>query len=199
MGQIWHSSHLWSGSSDCGARPRLCRNGKSRRDDLAQCRSWIRANLPEIDEIAVNSTAVAAMLASKDGNIAAVCTPLAAEQYGLKPVSMKVQDSENNITRFFVVGNAKSVISGYDKTSMLFTVKNEKGTLSKILHIFENNNINIVMIESRPSKNINWEYIFYVDIEGHKDEQNVKMALSGIAQQTQSLRILGSYPNAQSQ
>ena len=163
---------------------------------MAQSREWLRKNLPNVVELSLNSTAQGAELAKDNNTIAAICTDLAAKECGLELIADRIESNENNCTRFFIVGSIESKISGKDKTSMLFTVKHKTGALNEILNIFANHGINIAMIESRPDKNINWEYIFYLDIEGHKNDEKVKQTLAEVEKSVQFLRIFGSYPIA---
>ena len=160
---------------------------------IAQSRVWLRKNLPNITEISANSTAKAAEIAAENAQIAAICTESAAEHYGLSLLAKRIEDNSTNSTRFFVVGSTYNRPSGADKTTMLFTVKNNKGALSDILNIFKQHDINILMIESRPDKNVNWEYIFYLDIEGNLEDENVANALREVKENVQYLNILGSY------
>jgi len=163
---------------------------------IAQSRAWLRKNLLNVIEVSANSTAKAAEMAAEKNNMAAICTETAAEHYGLGLLAQRIENNSANSTRFFVVGSSTPRPSGNDKTTMLFTVKNDKGALSEILNIFKSYDINILMIESRPDKNVNWEYIFYLDIEGHLENGNIASALGEVQKNVQFLNILGSYPTA---
>lgn len=163
---------------------------------IAQCRRWLDANLPGIPLVDVASTAVAAQIASEDYSSAAIASELAASLYDLKEVRSRIEDQVNNITRFLVISRKGCDRSGNDKTSVLFSVKDEPGILFRMLEPFAKRGINLSKIESRPFKQKAWEYIFFLDLFGHDSEPEVASALEELRGCCQFLKILGSYPRS---
>jgi chorismate mutase/prephenate dehydratase len=163
---------------------------------LAQCRDWLERNMPSIPLITIESTARAAEIASGDPSCAAVASKLAAELYDLKIVRGNIQDNPNNLTRFLIIGHKTLKKTSVDKTSLVFSVKDRVGVLHEILGIFAKQSINLTKIESRPSKQKAWDYYFFLDFEGHLEEESVKYALQQLEKETVFLKILGSYPRA---
>lgn len=164
---------------------------------FGQCRIWLRENLPGVDLIEVSSTTRAAQIAAKEKNSACIASLLAAKVYKLRATSRDIEDSPHNVTRFFVIGKADTGITGCDKTSILFSIKDKVGALHEMLMPFKRNRINLTKIESRPSKRKAWDYYFFVDLSGHKNEPRVKMALSELESKCKFLKILGSYPSGE--
>ncbi len=163
---------------------------------FGQCRLWLQEKLPNAELIEVSSTTRAAQIAAKEKNSACIASLLAAKVYGLKVLAADIEDSPHNITRFFVIGNTEVGQTGSDKTSLLFSIKDKVGALYEMLLPFKNNRINLTRIESRPSKKKAWEYYFFVDLEGHKDDARVKKALGQLENKCRFLKVLGSYPVA---
>lgn len=166
---------------------------------LAQCRQWLRVNLPQAEAITAPSTSAAAatVAAAQDPSQAALATAAAAEHYGLKVLAHNVEDQPNNRTRFFVIGNTAPERTGMDKTSVLFTTRHRSGALYAALAPFSAHQISLTLIQSRPSPaKLEGPYIFYVDFEGHQDDLAVRQALSELRELTQTLKVLGSYPQA---
>ena len=163
----------------------------------AQCRDWLEQNLPNIPIIEETSTAAAAKHASKDPSSAAVASELAATIYNLKFVKKGIEDHKHNYTRFLVIAENFSPKTGKDKTSIMFSVKDKPGALYSILQPFAKHKINLTKIESRPSRRKAWEYIFFVDTEGHIDDKNVKKAIDEVKKECLYLKVLGSYPSAE--
>ncbi len=163
---------------------------------LAQARAWLDKHLPHAQRIEVESTAKAAELALEDEAAAAVASRAAATVYNLNILASNIQENLNNYTRFLVIGKKKLRRTGRDKTSVLFAVKDEAGALYKALEPFYKHGVNLTKIESRPSKEKSWDYVFFVDIEGHADEEKVKKALEELKERTKLVRLLGSYPSA---
>jgi chorismate mutase/prephenate dehydratase len=166
----------------------------SRDSALAQCRQWLQNNLPQAEFIAVSSTTRGVQLAKKDKTAAAIASELASSLYGVKILAQGIEDVAGNVTRFLVIGHTASEKSGYDKTSIMFSLKDRVGALYSSLKPFQKYNINLTKIESRPSKRRAWEYIFFVDFQGYKTDPNVVKALKEINKQCMFLKILGSYP-----
>lgn len=161
---------------------------------FGQCRLWLRENLPPVDMIEVASTTRAAEIASREKNSACIASLLAAKVYKLKVIARDIEDSPHNITRFLVIGKDNVPASGFDKTSILFSIKDRVGALHDMLLAFKKNKINLTKIESRPSKKKAWDYYFYVDLEGHTDSPRVKKALAALENRCKFLKVLGSYP-----
>lgn len=165
---------------------------------FGQCRSWILTNFPDADLVEVSSTTKAAQLAvdnAKDG-AAALGGPLAAEMYGLTLLEESIQDRATNTTRFLVIGEKTCPPTGNDRTSILFAIHDRPGSLVNALKSFDDFQINMSKIESRPSKRKDWEYIFYVDLAGHCQDQKVADALAELAKHCSLVKLLGSYPDA---
>ena len=161
---------------------------------IAQCRNWLESNLPKIAVSDVPSTARAAELCTDDPSAAAIASELAGELYGLKVVRSRIEDNINNFTRFLVLSQRPPERTGKDKTSIMLSVKDKVGALYDLLRPFASYGINMTKIESRPSRRKAWEYIFFVDVEGHVEEDRVKKAIEEIKGRCLFLKILGSYP-----
>ncbi len=170
----------------------------SKQEALGQCRRWLADNLSGIETEAVNSTAVAAEIASKSDS-AAVAGILASELYGLDVIAENIQDASGNTTRFLVIGRQCGAPTGDDKTSVYFGVKDKVGALHDALDALKTGGINMTKIESRPSRNKAWEYYFFVDFEGHADELHVQNALNELKSHCAVLTVLGSYPRTEMQ
>ena len=161
---------------------------------FAQCRNWLQGHLAGVEKREVGSTAEAAERASKDPSVAAVAGTLAAEIYGVPVVAEHIEDSPYNITRFFVIAERMAERTGKDKTSVVISIKDEPGALRRLLKAFDDNKINLTRIESRPSKRRAWEYNFYLDIEGHVQDEPVMRTLRELEAHVRHLEVLGSYP-----
>lgn len=164
---------------------------------LAQCQKYLREKLLNVETRFALSTADAAREVANSGlnNQAAIANKKAAEVYGLEVIAEGIQDERNNMTRFIMVGLNDSMIrTGYDKTSIIFSLEDRPGSLYRILDIFNLWDINLTKIESRPAKSQLGKYIFFVDLEGHREEQDVKDALTMVNRKTSFFRIIGSYP-----
>ena len=163
---------------------------------LAQCREWISKSLPKAEIIEVSSTAKGVESAKLYIGSAGIGSELSAAHYGLNIVAKNIQDHANNVTRFLVIGKAvpKKALR-HNKTSVLFTVKNEPGALFSALEALKRYGVNMTKIESRPNASKNWEYVFFIDVEGFIDDENVKSAVREMEKSTEFLKILGSYPD----
>ena len=162
---------------------------------LAQCRGWLARRFPSIPVDEVASTAHAAIRAAEDESVAAISSALAKEVYGLETVAANIEDQSNNITRFVVIGKLRTRPSGDDKTSLVFSVQDKPGVLHQMLQPFARSRINLTKIESRPIKNKPWEYVFFLDMRGHREQSAVKKAIAGLEKHCLFLKILGSYPS----
>lgn len=165
---------------------------------FAQCKLWLRSNLPsDLEFIEVSSTTYAAELASKDKTSAAIASKLAAKEYNLNILFENIQDNPDNRTRFLVIGECKNERSGKDKTSIMFSVKHKAGALFCALEPLYRHKVNMTMIESRPSGYKMWEYVFFVDMQGYVEDKPVKKALKEMEKHCLFLKVLGSYPEAE--
>jgi chorismate mutase / prephenate dehydratase len=163
---------------------------------LAQCRQWLSANLPNVAQIEVASTALAARLTRDDPVAAAVASELAGQLYDLKIARNKIEDEVRNVTRFLVVGREPAPPTGRDKTSILFSLKDEAGVLFKVLQPLADAGLNLSRIESRPSRKKLWDYVFFIDVDGHASEPSVQGAIRALEERCQFVKMLGSYPRA---
>ena len=163
---------------------------------LAQARNWIEKNIPYVQTIEVESTAKACEIALEEETAGAIASEVASYTYHLNILARNIQDSGDNYTRFLIISKKDLKPTGRDKTSLLFGVKDEPGALYKALEVFYKYGINLTKIESRPSKKKAWDYVFFVDLEGHREEENVKKALEELLERAQFVKVLGSYPKA---
>jgi chorismate mutase/prephenate dehydratase len=161
---------------------------------FGQCRIWLQENLPEVEKIEVSSTTRAAQIAAKEKNSACIASLLAAKIYKLRVVAADIEDSPHNITRFLIIGKTDVEATGKDKTSIMFSIKDRVGALHDMLVPFKKYGINLTKIESRPSKKKAWDYYFFVDFVGHRNNPQVKKALQELENKCRFLKILGSYP-----
>lgn len=161
---------------------------------IAQCRKWLDENLPNVPVVDVASTALAAQIVNDDYNAAAIASEFAASLYDLKVVKKRIEDQVNNVTRFLVIGKNVAEKSGDDKTSLMFSVKDEPGILYRMLEPFASRGLNLSKIESRPLKKKAWEYIFFLDLVGHVSDEAVKQAIAELRECCQFVKVLGSYP-----
>ena len=162
----------------------------------AQCRGWLEENLPGIPVIEEMSTAAAAERVSKDPGAAAVASELAASIYNLQFVEKGIEDRKYNYTRFLIIAKDFPAKTGKDKTSIMFSIKDKAGALYAILKPFAKHKMNLKKIESRPSRRKAWEYIFFVDMDGHIEDKKVKKAIDEVKKECLYLKVLGSYPSA---
>lgn len=168
----------------------------SHPQSLAQCHQWLAANLPHVERVPASSNAEAARLAQMEANAAAIAGEAAAGRYGLERIAQNIEDEASNTTRFLVLGNLETVATGKDKTSLAMSVKNQPGAIHQLLAPLATHGVSMTKLESRPSRMANWEYYFFVDIEGHRNDAPVAEALREIGARALHLKILGSYPVA---
>ncbi|MBI4006731.1 MAG: prephenate dehydratase [Gammaproteobacteria bacterium] len=168
----------------------------SHQQSLAQCRGWLDTHLLQAERIAVSSNAEAARLVDKKKDAAAIAGETAAEYYDLPILVSNIEDEPDNTTRFLVIGRHNTMPSGNDKTSLLFSAPNRPGSLHDMLACFAVNNVSMTRIESRPSRQGMWEYVFFVDIEGHAMDKQVVAALEKLKASASMVKLLGSYPVA---
>lgn len=160
---------------------------------LGQCKQWLREHLPHAEVVVAPSTTAAAQDAVADPHTAAVGSRLAAE-LGLLIVREGIEDHAGNATRFIVVGRQLTQPSGHDKTSLVFTTPHERGALRRVLEVFDEEGLNLTRIESRPLPGQLWQYAFFTDLEGHRDDPAVARSLDRLRAAGAMVRVLGSYP-----
>lgn len=165
----------------------------SHQQSLAQCRKWLDAHCPSVDRVAVSSNAEAARLALKEPGAVAIAGDMAAECYGLIKLAENIEDQPDNTTRFLIIGTKIVPPSGQDKTSILVSAKNKPGALYHLLEPFHRHNISLTRLESRPSTSGTWAYVFYIDFEGHIEDENIKQVISEISPDVVEIKHLGSY------
>lgn len=169
----------------------------SHQQSLAQCREWLKDHYPDIERVSVSSNAEAARIAAEQNAVAAIASKTAAELYELNIVAEKIEDSSDNTTRFLVISSDHlSAPTAKDKTSIIIFTYDKAGALFAALEPFHRSGINMTRLESRPSKHATWAYSFYVDFEGHIDDQQVKTTLEEIGKHSVEVKVLGSYPVA---
>lgn len=168
----------------------------SHTQSLAQCQQWLSRNLPQAERVAVVSNAEAARLASRDRRSAAIASRTAAALYGLRLLARNIEDDPKNTTRFAVIGSEEVPPSGRDKTSLALSTRNVPGAVHELLAPLARHGVSMTRFESRPARTGLWEYVFFVDIEGHQLEPRVARALTALARKASFLKVLGSYPVA---
>lgn len=163
---------------------------------LGQCSQWIQKNYPHAEQIPTASTTVAARMAVEkaDEGAAALGSPLAAQLHGLNILAEQVQDVASNTTRFVVIGTQTTKPSGQDRTTICFTVPNKSGSLVDVLEHFRSHGINIFCLDSRPCRDRAWEYLFYIDVDGHEEQEPLRSCLAELKEECPVLKVLGSYP-----
>jgi chorismate mutase/prephenate dehydratase len=174
----------------------------SKAQALSQCRYWLGKNLPQATLVEVISTAAAAEFAQREPFAAAIASHPAGEAYGLNVLAANIEDQSHNVTRFAVIAERAEARTGNDKTTMIIRLSNEAGSLAKAIAPFEKNDVNMTWIESFPTAEVpadrNPTYLFFVDVEGHMDDENVKRAIDQVKKRCDRLEILGSYPRGES-
>ncbi len=168
----------------------------SHAQSLAQCHEWLNRTLPGVPRVSVASNSQAAQMAAADPTCAAIAGEAAAELYGLPILVPNIEDEPNNTTRFVVLGRQDTGASGRDKTSLIMSTTNQTGALSTLLAPFSEAGVSLTRLESRPARHTLWEYVFFVDVEGHRDDPQVAAALAELGRRAAFLKVLGSYPVA---
>jgi chorismate mutase/prephenate dehydratase len=164
-----------------------------------QCRQWLEKNLPGIPIMDAPSTARAAEMASQDTTIGAIASEMASMLYGLQMVARRIEDNPHNVTRFLVIAQKSTGRTGRDKTSIMFSIKDKVGALYQMLAPFAEKGINLNRLDARPSGRKVWDYVFFLDMEGHIEDKNVADAIERLKQDCMFLKVLGSYPKSGSQ
>ncbi len=188
------SHTLISGRKTLDGLKKVCSHPQA----LAQCRNWLRKNLPLCSLHEVESTAKAVRMALEDDTIAAVGSREAALKYGLNIIAGGIEDHSSNMTRFLVIGHGESEPTGMDKTSVLFGARHEPGALYNSLQPFVEKKINLVKIVSHPIRGQMWEYLFFVDFAGHAKDEEIAKCLENLRSKCTFVKVLGSYPQGDS-
>jgi len=169
----------------------------SHQQSLGQCRHWLQTKLPGIEQLSVSSNAEAARLASEQQGVAAIAGSTASVLYGLQILAEGIADTEDNTTRFLLLERTSHARpSGSDKTSLFMLTTNTPGSLFRALEPFHRHGVNLNKLESRPSRKAAWSYSFYLDIEGHADDEKVRASLQELDALSIEVKLLGSYPTA---
>jgi chorismate mutase/prephenate dehydratase len=184
--------HLLSRAAELGQVLKVYSHAQS----LGQCQNWLKRNVPQAARLAVVSNAEAARLAAEDAQSAAIAGDTAATVYGLPKLAESIEDESNNTTRFWVLGTHEVAPSGRDKTSFILSAKNRPGAVYALLAPFAEHGVSMTRFESRPSRTSLWEYVFFVDVEGHVSDAPLAKALAELRDIALSVKTLGSYPSA---
>lgn len=184
--------HLLSRAEGIGGAKRLYSHAQS----LAQCHEWLNRNLASLPRVPVASNAEAARLAAEDPESCAIAGEAAAELYGLNKLASNIEDDPNNSTRFLVIAGHESGPSGKDKTSLVCSASNRPGAMYALLEPLARHGVDMTKLQSRPARGGLWEYVFYVDIEGHQSDAPVAAALKELSDRAAFVKVLGSYPVA---
>ena len=188
--QMRINHHLITRAADLPAIRRIY----SHRQSLAQCREWLDLNLPRVEQIEVSSNGEAALRTREDTEAAAIAGQCAADIYELPTLVRNIEDEPNNTTRFLIIGTQPIQPSGDDKTALLVSSLNRPGALFKLLGPLARNNVSMTRIESRPSRRGMGDYVFFIDLDGHAQDEPVAAALAELREQASLFRVLGSYP-----
>lgn len=184
--------HLMGKMTDVAAIQRVYSHPQS----LAQCREWLDGHLVGVERSDVRSNAEAARRAAQEEGVAAVAGQVAAELYGLNILARNIEDQPNNTTRFLVIGRKAVPASGSDKTSLLVSARNKPGALFRLLEPLASSGVSMTRIESRPSRQGMWDYVFFLDIEGHAEDEKIAAVLDQLEAEASLFKVLGSYPKA---
>ncbi len=168
----------------------------SHAQSLGQCHNWLAQHLPGVRVVPVSSNAEAARLAAENPDAAAIAGELAAERYGLNIVAREIEDEPNNTTRFLVLGREEVAPSGKDKTSLAISTHNRPGALLDLLAPFARGGVSLTKLESRPARNGQWDYVFYLDVDRHRSDAALQAAPDEIRPHCTFIKVLGGYPAA---
>lgn len=195
-GEVLIRIHHHLMASQPGLAPGSIRRIYSHSQSFAQCHEWLNAHAPNAERMAVASNAEAARRASQEPGTAAVAGERAAEHYQLAVLASNIEDEPNNTTRFLVLGDYEPKPSGHDRTSLVLSARNRAGAVYEMLTPFATRGVSMTKFESRPSRVALWEYLFFVDLEGHRDDPQVAEALAEVERIAGYMKLLGSYPMA---
>jgi chorismate mutase/prephenate dehydratase len=169
----------------------------SKPQALSQCRDWLAKHLPAARTVEMASTAAAAQLAAGKPGAAAVASRLAGVNYGLDIICENIEDNKNNVTRFAIIGGQAAPRTGHDKTAIMFEIPHSAGSLADVMGVFKRAHLNLTWIESFPLPGSKYEYLFFVESQGHEDDVKVKKALAALKRRTVRLNVLGSYATSE--
>ena len=198
-GEVQLSVHF---SLLANCRPQQITRIHSKREAFAQCRNWLATQYPKAELIPAESTAWAAHHAKQEYDedpscgVAAIGSELAGEMYGLHMLFDCIEDRQSNVTRFLILSRNEAELSGNDKTSIMFTTEDRPGSLVDVLNVFKRNGINLSHIDKRPSKIVNWDYTFFVDALGHREDSKFAEVIGEVRAHCKNLQVLGSYPRS---
>lgn len=187
-----HHQFLVSEHTKVGAISKIYAHSQA----LAQCRQWLDTHYPNVERVAVSSNGEAARRLNNEWHSAAIAGDVAASEYNLHKLYENIEDNPSNTTRFLIIGREAVAPSGQDKTSILVSAKDKAGALIQILQPLAKHGVTMTSIETRPERPAKWAYVFFIDMVGHINDENVQQALDEIRPQVKDLRILGSYPQA---
>lgn len=168
----------------------------SHAQSLAQCRKWLDSHYSNVERVAVSSNAEAARRVKGEWNSAAIAGDMAAELYDLEKLASRIEDRPDNSTRFLIIGNQDTPPSGKDKSSIVVSMRNEPGALHELLEPFHRAQIDLTRVETRPSRMGKWSYVFFIDFEGHSEDEKIASLLKELRPKVAELKLLGSYPKA---
>ncbi len=168
----------------------------SKPEVFSQCRRWLSVQLRDADRVPVSSSSKAAELAAAEQGAAAIGSSLAGEIYSLKVQFANIEDNPSNITRFFVISKQAARPTDDDKTAIMFTTSHKAGALAEVLDVFRDHGLNLTHIDKRPSKRVNWEYVFFIDFPGHQEDPVVRKAIADAGRHCLQMTVLGSFPRA---
>jgi chorismate mutase/prephenate dehydratase len=168
----------------------------SKPEVFSQCRQWLSVQMRQAERVPTASSSRAAEIARDEPTSAAIGSTLAAEVYGLKTLFANIEDNASNTTRFFVIGKQEPRPTGDDKTSIMFTTAHKPGALASVIDVFRDSGLNLTHIDKRPSKRVNWEYCFFIDLQGHVADAQVAQAIEAARTHCLQLTVLGSFPRA---
>jgi chorismate mutase/prephenate dehydratase len=166
----------------------------SHPQSFAQCRKWLDAHYPHAERVPVSSNAEAAKLVKTEWHSAAIAGDMAAKLYDLEKIAETIEDRPDNSTRFLIIGNQDVPASGEDKTSIVVAMRNQPGALHDLLEPFHRHQIDLTRLETRPSRTGVWNYVFFIDFHGHRDDAQVAAVLEEVQLRCAELKVLGSYP-----
>jgi chorismate mutase / prephenate dehydratase len=163
---------------------------------LAQSRNWLDSHWPMVEHVPVSSNAEAAKMAKEDPTVAAIAGDIAAQRYDLVKLASNIEDFADNTTRFLIIGRESVSAGGNDKTSIIVSTPNKPGALFKLLEPFHSEGVSLTRIDTRPSRTDTWAYVFFIEFEGHQDDEVIRRILDTLEDNSMMLKLLGSYPKA---
>ncbi len=178
------------------AKPASIKRICAHQQALAQCRNWLDAHWPDVPREAVSSNAKAVEMAANDASVAAVAGAMAQDVYDVMTLAENIQDLSQNTTRFLIIGNENIEPSADDKTSLIVSTQNKPGALFTLLESFNREQVMLTRIDTRPSRTENWAYVFFIEFEGHLQDEKIQRIMAELGEHSILLKALGSYPKA---